>query len=64
MTQKYDFSDEAVREMVFLSHRPVETSVTTRGHVLAEGIVCRACHQDWPCKAIQGLRNYTKKEQT
>ena len=55
---KYDFSDEAIRIMVFTTHVPIETSVGVRGYAIREGIICRQCKGDWPCDAIQALRRY------
>jgi hypothetical protein len=53
---EYDFTEEAIRDMVELNHRPVEMMYTRQATV-----ECDQCHESWPCPALLSLREWRRE---
>lgn len=59
----YDFTDPYIVTMVSLDHSPTESfRVNVAGFSESNGIRCDHCQQEWPCPAIQALRDWKKAE--
>ena len=60
---KYDFTDQAVYNLVLGTHRPIEVWSADKGVVPSElQLLCDVDRESWPCTAVRELRAYDKQK--
>jgi hypothetical protein len=63
---EYDFSDEDIRRLVEINHRPVEPTplIQSNGAEVhyspGNKIRCERDGQEWPCKVVKALREWQR----